>query len=267
MVELVKANVLAGLTYYRRSKLLLAFMVIFLLLTALQSLPPIFMNSGVQSFNSLRLVISTLDGFLLVLAAGMGLLILSSHLRNRSLKMVFTKPCPPAVWLVSAFLSAALVSLFLNAVVLTGGIVLSFVWHLPVRSGLLFVSAQTFAISLGLIAYLMLLATVLHPALAAIVALIFNADLFYQFQVWTLGAIRSGNNHWALRMLEWVFHALYIALPMLDPFDNKTENIHISLRVLSSDWKYLVFSFGYALALSAFCYCVSLYALQRRNHI
>jgi ABC-type transport system involved in multi-copper enzyme maturation permease subunit len=267
MSELIKANVAAGLTYFRRSKLLLAFMLIFLLLTGLQSLPPIFMNSGVQSFNSLRQVISTLEGFLLVLAAGMGLLIISSHLRNRSLKMVFTKPCRPALWLLSAFLSATLVSLFLNAVVLTGGIVLSLMWHLPVRFGLVFVSAQTFAISLGLISYLMLLATVMHPALAAIVALIFNADLFYEFQVWTLGAIRSGNNHWALKTLERVFHTFYIALPMLDPFDNKTENIHISLRVLSGEWKYLLFSFGYALALSAFCYCVSLYALQRRNHI
>ena len=77
MAELIKANIAAGLTYYRRSKLLLAFMLLFLLLTGLQSLPSIFMDSGVQSFNSLRQVISTLNGFLLILAAGMGLLIMS----------------------------------------------------------------------------------------------------------------------------------------------------------------------------------------------
>jgi len=267
MAELIKANIAAGLTYYRRSKLLLAFMLLFLLLTGLQSLPSIFMDSGVQSFNSLRQVISTLNGFLFILAAGMGLLIMSSHLRNRSLKMVFTKPCPPAVWLLSTFLSAALVSLLLNMVVLTGGIVLSLVWHFPVRVGLFFVSAQTFAISLGLISYLALLGTVMHPVLAAVVALIFNAELFYDFHLWTLGAIQSGYNHWALRALERVFHVFYIALPMLDPFDDKTANIHSSLRVLSNEWKYLLFSFGYALALSTFCYFVSLYALQRKNHI
>src|SRR5437868_478880 len=135
MTEMVKANVWAGLTYYRRSRLLLAFMLLFLLLTALQSLPPIFMNSGVQSFNSLQQITSTLNGFVLILSAGMGLLILSSHLRNRSLKMVFTKPCPPALWVLSSFLAAALVSLFLSAVVLSGGLALSLVWHLPVRVG------------------------------------------------------------------------------------------------------------------------------------
>jgi ABC-type transport system involved in multi-copper enzyme maturation permease subunit len=113
MTELLKANIWADVTFYRRSKLLLAFMLVFLLMTALQSLPPLFMNSGVQSFNSLQEIVSDLNFFLLVLAAGMGLLVISSHLRNRSLKMVFTKPCPPEMWLLSAYLSAAAMSLFL----------------------------------------------------------------------------------------------------------------------------------------------------------
>ena len=267
MAELLKANILTDVTYYRRSKLLLAFMLVFLLITALQSLPPLFMNSGVQNFNSLQQIVSTLNFFILILSAGMGLLIISSHLRNRSLKMVFTKPCPPEVWLLSAFLSAAAMSIFLNIVVLGSGVLLSALWHLPVRMGLVFVSAETFVASLGLIAYLILLAMVMHPALAAIVAIIFNADLFYQFDVWTKAAIRSGNSSFALRVVERVFHSFYILLPIVFPFDKQTENIHTSLRVLSSEWKYLIFSFGYALALSAFCYCLSLFALKRRNHI
>ena len=267
MSELLKANILADFKYYRRSKLLLAFMLLFLVLTALQSLPPIFMNSGVQSFNSLREIESDLNGFVLVLGAGLGLLIISSHLRNRTLKMVFTKPCPPALWLVSAFLSAAMVSLFLNLVVFSAGLLLSLLWHLPVRIGLAYVSAQTFVISLSWIAYLMLLASIMHPVLAAIVAIIFNADLFYEFQVWAQAAIRSGSNNLSLRTLEHVFHSLYVLLPMMFPFDKQTANIHVSLRVMNSEWKYIAFSFGYSLALSAFCYCTALYALQKRKHI
>jgi len=267
MTELLKANILADLTFFRRSKLLLAFMVVFLLITALQSLPPIFENSGVQNLNSLQQIIYDLNFFLLILAGGMGLLIISSHLRNRSLKMVFTKPCSPELWLLSAYLSAAAMSLFLNLVVLGGGVLLSLLWHLPIRMGLVFISAETFAVSLGLVAYLMLLATLMHPALAAIVALIFNADLFYQFDVWTKAAIRSGYSSIALRMVERLFHGLYILLPMVFPFDKQTENVHTSLRVMSVDWKYLPYSFGYTLALSAFCYFVSLLALKKKNHI
>jgi len=267
MTELLKANIWADVKFYRRSKLLLAFMLVFLLLTALQSLPPLFMDSGVQSFNSLQQIVADLNFFLLILAGGMGLLIISSHLRSRSLKMVFTKPCPPELWLLSAYVSAAVMSLLLNLVVLGSGVLLSVLWHLPVRMGLVFVSAETFAVSLGLIAYLMLLGTVIHPALAAIVAVIFNADLFYQFDVWTKAAMRSGNSSIALRMVERLFHGLYILLPMVYPFDKQTQNIHTSLRVMSGEWKYLLFSLGYTLALSAFCYCVSLFALKRKNHI
>jgi len=266
MAELLKANIFADLTYYRRSKLLLAFLVVFLLLTALLSLPPLFMNSGVQNFNSLQQIISNLNFFLILLSAGTGLLVISSHLRSRNLKMVFTKPCTPAVWLLSAFLSAALLSLFLDLVVLASSVLLSVLWHLPVRMGLVFVSLETFTVSLGVIAYLILLATIMHPALAAIVAIIFNAELFYDFQVWTQGAIRSGYNNWALHLVERIFHVFYIVLPMFVPFEKQTQNIHSSLRVMSGEWKYLLYSLGYALAVSAFCYCTALYALQRKSH-
>jgi len=44
------------------------------------------------------------------------------------------------------------VSLVLNLVVLASAVTLSFIWHLPVRAGLLFISADTFVASVGLIA-------------------------------------------------------------------------------------------------------------------
>jgi ABC-type transport system involved in multi-copper enzyme maturation permease subunit len=141
MTELLRANILADFAFFRRSRLLLAFMLLFLLLTGLQSLPPLFANSGVQSFNALQQIFSELNGFLLVLCACLGLFIISSHLRNRSLKMVFTKPCPPALWLLSAFLSAVIVSLLLNFVVLasatlgrsSGTFLYDLVWFFSLR--------------------------------------------------------------------------------------------------------------------------------------
>src|SRR5260370_2544848 len=193
MTELLRASVLTNLAYYRRSRLLIAFALVFLLLTGLSSLPSFFGNSGVQNFNTLQEIYSSMNGFLFFFAAALGLLVVSSHLRNRSLKMVFTKPCSPAVWLLSAFVSAVAVTLLLNFVVLASAVVLSFVWHLPVRAGLLFISVDTFVASVGLIAYLMLLATLAHPAIAVTFALIFNADLFSNSQLVAHSVIRAGN--------------------------------------------------------------------------
>jgi len=267
MAELLRANILANFAYYRRSSLLLAFMLVFLLLTGLSSLPPLFMHSGVQSFDTLRQIFSVLNGFLLFFAGGLGLFIISSHLRSRSLKMVFTKPCSPALWLVSAFLSAVAVSLLLNSIVLGCAAALSLGWHLHVRAGLLFVSVDTFIASVGIIAYLMLLATLVHPAIAVTLALIFNAGLFLEFQQWAQVVIRSGNSSLALRALERLFHYIYLLIPMVYAFGKKTEPIYSSLRVVHSDWKYLLYSFGYVVVLAAFCYSLALFALQRKRHI
>ncbi len=52
--------------------------------------------------------------------------------------------------------------------------------------GLLFISVDTFVAFVGLIAYLMLLATLTHPAVAVTFALIFNADLFYDARTFRL---------------------------------------------------------------------------------
>ena len=267
MAEVLKANLLANFAFYRRSRLLMAFALAFLLLTGLSSLPALFNNSGVQSFNALQQIFSILNVFLLFLAGGLGLFIISSHLRNRSLKMVFTKPCSPAIWLASAILSAAIVSLLLNGIVLGSTVVLSLVWKVPVRAGLVFLSADTFIASLGIIAYMMLLAMLVHPAIAVTLVLIFNAEMFYDAQVWTQAVIRSGNTSVALRVLEHIFHGLYLVLPMIHAYGKQTDNINTSLRVLHGDWKYLLYSLGYVLVLTAFCYFSALFALQRKRRI
>lgn len=267
MVELLKANILADFAYYRRSRLLLAFLLVFLLLTGLSALPAIFMQSGVESFNTLQQIYSTLSIYLMLFAGGLGLFVISSHLRSRSMKMVFTKPCSPAVWLASAFFSAVGAALLLNAVVLATAVMLSFVWHVPVRSALLFISMDTFVASVGIIAYLMLLGTLMHPAIAVTFALIFNAELFYDGQTWAAAMIHSGNKSIALRVLERLFHFLYLFLPMVHAFGSKTEDVYNRLRLSHGDWGYVLYSFGYVLALSTFCYLVALFALQRRKHI
>jgi len=267
MSALLRANILTDFAFYRRSRLLLAFTLVALLLTGLSTLPVLFSGSSVQSFRSLQQVFSVLNDMLLFLAGAIGLLVISSHLRSRCLKMVFTKPCSPGAWLASAFLSAVLISLSLNALILGGSVILSFVWHVPVRAALVFLSAENFVVSIGIIAYLILLATLLHPALAVIFILIFNAEMFYSFYTWTQGAIRAGDSSFYLRVFEKLFHFFYLLLPMVNPFEKQLEGVSTSMRIAHGEWKYLVYSLGYVLVLSAFCYFVALFTLQRKRHI
>jgi hypothetical protein len=212
-------------------------------------------------------IFSTLNLYLLLFAGGLSLFLISSNLRSRSLKMVFTKPCTPSSWLVSTFLSAVAVSFLLNCAVLASMVVMSLFWHVPIRAGLVFISADTFIASVGIIAYMTLLASVMHPAIAVTFALIFNASTFYSLQFWTQSVMRAGNSSVGLRVLEKTFHYLYILLPMVHAFEKKTEGIYSSLRVMHGEWKYLLYAFGYVLVLSSFCYLAALSALQRKRYI
>jgi hypothetical protein len=54
---------------------------------------------------------------------------------------------------------------------------------------------------------------------------------------------------------------------MIHAYGKETEGINTSLRELHGDWKYPLYSLGYVQVLTAFCYFVALFALQRKKHI
>jgi ABC-type transport system involved in multi-copper enzyme maturation permease subunit len=265
MGELLRANTLTHLTFFRRSRLLLAFGLVFLLLASLGSLPALLAHSKVASFDSLKDIFLTFNEFLIFFGAALGLLVMSSHLSNRSLKMVFTKPCPPPVWLASTFLASALVSLLLIGFVLICAVALSFLWHVPVRAGLVFISLDTFLAAMGMAAYFIFLTTVLHPAVAVAFALVFNGSLFYYLRILMHGASQVAGKSVILRSLEHLFHFLYVMAPMTRAFESKTKAIYSSFRVPTHDWLYLLYSLGYILALSALFYLLALFFLQRKR--
>ena len=131
------------------------------------------------------------------------------------------------------------------------------------RSGLVFASTYSSTSSVGLIAYMMLLATLVHPAIAVTFALVFNASLFYQVWQWTESILRSGT----LSVSSHIFHYLFLIFPIVHVSDDKISPILGSLHVPPSSWRYPAYSAGYYLVLSLFCYTAALLALERRKHM
>jgi ABC-type transport system involved in multi-copper enzyme maturation permease subunit len=265
MGELLRANTLTHLAYFRRSRLLLAFVLVFLLLASLGLLPAIYSNSRVASFDSLREIFVTFNTFLVYFGAGLGLFVMSSHLSNRSLKMVFTKPCPPPLWLASAFLASALVSLVLIGFVLLCAVGLSLIWHVAVRPGLVFISLDTFLAAVEMSGLFIFLTTFLHPAIAVAFALIFNGSFFYYLRMFMHNALKTATHRFILKGLEDIFQFLYLMVPMSHAFESKTTSIYSSFRVPTHAWIYLLYSLGYTLAVSALFYLLALFFLQRKR--
>jgi hypothetical protein len=126
---------------------------------------------------------------------------------------------------------------------------------------------NTFAASLGMIAYLMFLAMVIHPVIAVVFVLVFNPSTFYSMQLWTQAVNNAGPKNAFLHVIERLFHYCYMVLPMVHPFSRETQGIQESLHVAPGQWPYALYSLGYALSLTALSYCLSLFYLQRKKLI
>jgi hypothetical protein len=264
MTGQLRATIGVNLKFFGRNRLLLGIGALFLALMALPFAASVLTESLTQKFNLLRMLYDELDMVATVFTAGIGLFVISSHLRNKSLKLVFTKPCLPETWLASAFLSVMLASaaLFLAAFAITAG--LGVVWHVPFQAGLVFVSIEAFFRSLILVAYLMFLATAVHPVIAVLTLAMFNESTFEGLR-FLLAARAQGSGGGHVAVLQWACDSLYFLLPALAPFRGKTEAIHASLRVASGDWLYLLGVGAYAAVVLVLFFLLSTAVLRRKQ--
>lgn len=265
MSEMFWANVRAHGIYYRRSRIIMAFALILLVLAVLTAIPALLAGSRFQGFGVMRELFLSLNGLLIFFSAALGLLIVSSHLRARNLKMVFTKPCPPWLWLVSALAATAGVTLAIDGLILLIALVVSAVYRMPVQGGLIYIALATLFASIGMIAWLMLLAMVMHPAIAAAVAVIFGPWTFRSLDMLTSVRLSQGKGGLFLRSLRDLFHFCYMALPMVHAYRVELSRVASSLRVQAGAWRFIPYSLGYAAALAALCCCLALLRLRRKQ--
>ena len=266
MLDQLRANLGTHLKFYRRNRLLLVLALLFALLAGLSITFSLIFSSTTGRFEIIHGVVSQLDNFAFVLVAALGLFLISSHLRNRSLKMVLTKPCPPETYLASVFLSAAVVRTALYVAILSFGLILCGFWRIPIQSGFFFfVTAESLLQGLIVMAYLTFLSVVMHPIPAVLIALILNEGIFYQLRFALLTAIKTTRGNPLLPVIEKATYLLYMILPIYQPYSEKTESVHESLRTRAADWGTLGQVALYMVAITGLCFCLSDLALRRKN--
>lgn len=263
--EMFRANVRAHWIYYRRSRIVLVFALLLLVLAVLTALPAWLTSSRLQGFDVMKELFVSLNGLLIFFSASLGLVIVYSHLRARNLKMVFTKPCPPGLWLGSVLAATAGVTLALDGLILLVALVISAVYRIPVQGGLVYIALSTLFASIGMISWLMLLAMVMHPLLAAGVAAIFGPWTFGSLEVLVSVKLAQEKGGLLTRIFRDVFHVCYLALPMVFAYGKEVARVRSSLRVEAGAWRFIPYSLGYAAALAALCCCLALLRLRRKQ--
>ena len=173
-------------------------------------------------FNMLRMITGQMSGYAMVFTASLGLFAVSSHLRNRNVKMVLTKPCLPETWIASIFLSAVLVAVVIYTLLALAAAALSWFWGIPWQWGFVFVALDGACRAVIQMAFLTCLPTAFHPVVAVLIALFFNEGIFYQLKYLIAGAIAAdGGKPWLLAA-SVICDAFYLVMPMAEPLSNRT---------------------------------------------
>ena len=265
MREQIGLHLGVNLRFFRRNRLLIAVAAVFLAITGLSLVGALLYSSSTSRFESIRNVSEALNGVVRFLVPAMGIFLVSSHLRNRNLKMVFTKPATPELWVFSGLLAAILVGLALHLLVWLVSVGLSLAWGVPVQSGFLFVALDSFFRSAILLGYLSFLTVVLHPVVAVLLVLIFNEGTFYGLMFMMEAAVQATGKNPLLPVLREVFRFVYMVIPITDPLAERSREVALSLRAEMGDWRTLLMRAGYTLVVLTFFYLLSTLGLRRRN--
>jgi hypothetical protein len=261
----LRAHTIVHLKFLARSRLLFGFVLLITLWSAVGLVPAIFFGTTSNRFELLKAVAGQLHWLAAMITSGLGLVVLWSHRRARSIKMIATKPSPFEGWVASVFAAAALVGIAAHTAVALVTLALSLYWGVPYQPGFLYMAADGFVESLIALGLLTALSAAMHPVIATILVLFVSESTFRFIGTALTGASSAGMNSPLLTAGNWLMSAGYYISPSFGPFDRHTAALEASLRVTTSDLRYLGATLLYALLACAFGYVATLVALRRRS--
>jgi hypothetical protein len=269
MHKQLRANVAANLIFYRRNKLVGLIALLFLVIWAMSSLPSILFGSAARTFEMIRMTVVEMQWFVNIFVAALGVLAVSYNLNHRCLKMVITKPCPPAIWLLGNLLAALLISAILHALTLAVAAILFIAWHIPFQWGILYVTVDGFLRSVIIFSTITFLVSVLHPVVAVVAMLVFSEGMFYQLALLASAALKgtvAPPSKALLVAAKWLAYGLYMALPTFTPYSEETSKIYSTLHLEPSCLGYLGATLVYAIAFGVLSFLLTDWVLRRRRH-
>jgi hypothetical protein len=270
MFQQIIANIETNLIFYRRNRLLVAAAVFIVLILGITILPSFFFMSSSKQLDQVRAIVQEIHRFAFVLTAGLGLLLVSQHIRDRSVKMVFTRPCLPETWLLSSFCSAAIVAFVLYAGAFLIAVILSAIWGIPFPSGIIYISLNEYFQTLSFMAYVTFLSVIFHPVLAALFILLFQEQTFYFMKMILASGVKAAAEQSLspfLKLLKILVDAVYMVLPTFDPYAEKTHQIYSTLRGSDANWAYLFPAIAYALTVSALFYFLTVLVMKKKRYV
>ena len=258
MIRKLFLNIWLNLKYFSRSYLLLA--VIIMILYYVFTFVPFIARNPIKSAAEILVQMHIIAAVTVIL---LSILVLNDPLKNRNLKMIITKPCPPEIWSASCFLTVNLVSLGLHLVIMAFAVV-SVLLHSDLK---LIPYLYSWLLSLmGLMifsSFILFLTSVIPPALTVVSLLILNN--FYLFNLFDYCFKYDGNMFLNIfyKTMGVIIYAVYLIVPTFFPYEKMYDLIYGN----TVDWPYLCVFSSYAVIAMVFYWLLSVYFVKRKNLI
>jgi hypothetical protein len=265
MLKQFRVHVGAHLKFYLRNRLVLGLLAASLLMWGMGLLGSWAFESAGGRFDRLKHLSSQMHGLVWFYGALLALLAMWSHLRERSTRLVFTRPAAPEVWLASIFGAALLVAVAAHAFTAVLTFVLSLAWGVPYQIGFAWRALDSMLESVVAIALMAALGVGVHPVIAGFAMFLFSDEfMYYLYVLFASTEVAGGATAW-MSIGKWTTRSVYTVMPMLDPFADKTAPVASSMRVSAADWGYLAATAAYAGLISTFSFFLGSFTLRRRT--
>jgi hypothetical protein len=265
MLEQLRLHVRTHIRFFLRNRLVLGLGLAMLGLFALSFVPFVLMDSSGSRFERLKFIVSQLHLFAWFYGGVLAVLGTSSHIRDRSLRLVLTRPASLEVWVASMFVAAFTITAAAHALIATAGFGLSLASGVPYQTGFFWIAIDRTFESLIVISVIGAVGAALHPAMAALAFVFLNETMLNGLLWMVLAAREAGNSSIWLRLADGIVRAVYAAVPMLDPFSSNTRLVGESARATLSDWGYLGAAAAYSGLTALFCFLLTVWVLRRRQ--
>lgn len=259
----ILANIKTDLMFFFRNGLLLLIFTILVTQTImsvfLRNLLGAYRGSG---FEAIKNFTETFNNFGYILVVAVGIVTVFSHSSQRCLKMVFTRPCPPEIWMASLAISITIVATVLFFLSFFVGSLLFVVEEIPYQSGLVFVCIQKWCEALIVSFFLLLLSLVIHPVLAIFLICVMNERSLYWLHLLIKAALQNASSFtraFLLDLAKSLTGLLYRIFPVQVPYEEQFSEIARSWIVLPRDWFHLMIFVAYTFA---FCCLIILLASE-----
>ena len=267
MFRHLATNIGVNFVFYRRNRLVLVAIFVFVAIALMSLLPALAYSTG-ERFQTILIVLTTASWFITIFVNILAVLMIAYHFNNRCFKMVVTKPCPPSTWLLADLASLFIVTVVLNLLAFIIVLCMYFGWHIPFQWGTLYLLLEGIARTMTIAAIITFLVSVMHPFPAIVLFMLGQSGTFYGLHSTFASAALNASSAWGKWLCvagKWLAHACYLVVPEITLFETQSARVHSSLKMTMGDMGRLSLVWLYAALVGLLFFLLTERAIRRKR--